>query len=227
MVRRLLNAVTMKPFAMIATALSLGAVVGCSGGAPLTSGATGGNGSAGSGDAIACTTDCPAPPVCSGNPRGGAEVPSEHRAVATACDPSRRTPPLPEGGAPSCVTDADCANDAGSDFTTCRLGLCSYDRCLTDADCGTGVCSCANYGGPGAERPNLCIPANCHVDSDCGAGGYCSPSHGYCGSYIGYNCHGKKDSCVDAVKDCTRCGNSCSYDALVGAFVCAMVSCTG
>jgi hypothetical protein len=126
------------------------------------------------------------------------------------------------------MTDADCANDAGSFFTTCRNGVCSFDYCLTDADCGTGVCSCGSpTSGPSGYHPNFCVPANCHVDSDCGAGGYCSPSRGYCWSNLGYYCHQKKDSCVDATKDCKGCGNSCSYDAVVGAFVCAMVSCAG
>jgi hypothetical protein len=149
--------------------------------------------------------------------------------VAEVCAPSNRTPPLPEGGTPACATNADCASDAGSFFTTCLHGRCSFDQCLTDADCDAGVCSCANdyYGGNGAYHSNVCVPASCRLDSDCGAGGFCSPSPGYCGSVSGYHCHGNADSCVDETMDCAGCGNACTYSPEVAAFVCNMVGCGG
>jgi hypothetical protein len=175
---------------------------------------------------------CPPPalPVCSGDPRGGHEVPTEHRPVAVACAPSSRSPAAPDGGAPSCTTDADCANDAGSLFTTCLHGRCSFDHCLSDDDCGgNGVCSCANsyYGGNASYHANVCVPSGCHVDSDCGPNGFCSPSVGTCGYVTGYQCHGPADSCVDAAKDCVGCGNSCVYSPEAGGFGCGSSLCNG
>ena len=168
--------------------------------------------------------------VCSGDPHGGTEVPNTHRPTAIACSPSTRSPASPDGGTAICTTDADCASDAGSLFTTCLHGRCSFDRCLTDADCGTtDVCACASdyYGGNAAYHPNVCVPANCRVDGDCGPGGYCSASHGYCGSFQGFYCHTSADTCVDETKDCAGCGNACVYSPAVGAFTCATNICAG
>ena len=128
------------------------------------------------------------------------------------------------------MTNADCANDAGSLFTTCLQGRCSFDQCLTDGDCGNGdACVCASdyYGGNTAYHANVCVPANCHVDTDCGPGGYCSASHGYCGSFQGFYCHSKADTCVDETKDCVGCGNACVYSPMVGAFTCGTNICAG
>jgi hypothetical protein len=168
--------------------------------------------------------------ICSGDPRGGAEAPTTHRPTAVACSASARSPAPPDGGTPACTTTADCASDAGSLFTTCLHGRCSFDQCLTDADCGTSdVCACASdyYGGNVAYHPNVCVPGNCRVDGDCGPGGYCSASHGYCGSFQGFYCHSKADTCVDETKDCTGCGNACVYTPTVGAFTCATNICAG
>ena len=174
--------------------------------------------------------DGPEGVVCSGDPHGGTEVPSTHRPTAIACSPSTRSPAAPDGGTAICTANADCASDAGSPFTTCLQGRCSFDQCLTDADCGTtGVCACASdyYGGNAAYHPNVCVPANCRVDGDCGPGGYCSASHGYCGSFQGFYCHTSADTCVDETKDCTGCGNACVYSPTVGAFTCGTNICAG
>lgn len=163
------------------------------------------------------------------------EIPSEHRAVASACAPSTRSPAIPDAGLLSCTTDADCAQDGGAAtyFGTCLHGQCSFDHCLTDADCGaTEVCVCANdyYGGNTAYHANVCVPANCRVDSDCGSGGYCSPSRGGCGGYLGYYCHTAKDRCVNATTDCAACNTgapACTYEPTAGMFVCGSIGCAG
>jgi hypothetical protein len=114
----------------------------------------------------------------------------------------------------------------------CLQGRCLYDACLTDSDCPSGqACSCASdyYGGNGSVKLNICVPANCHVDSDCGADGYCSPSPGGCGTYQGFYCHTKKDTCVDPTKDCAGCtsSNACTYSPAAGYFVCGSSVCNG
>jgi hypothetical protein len=164
------------------------------------------------------------PQACPGGPRRGDEVPTVHRAVAEACAPSNASPPVPDGGTPSCKTDFDCGPYPQSPFIVCLRGRCSFDQCLTDADCGgTSVCSCANdYTGGGG---NQCLPSTCRVDADCGAGGFCSPSPGRCGWIDGYHCHGKADSCVDETKNCTSCGSACIYAPESGAFVCGVPNC--
>jgi len=171
---------------------------------------------------------------CGGTAMSG-EVPPDHRAVASACAPSTRSPAIPDSGLASCATDADCAADGGlaALFATCLHRQCSFDHCLTDADCGaTGVCVCANdyYGGNGLYHANVCVPGNCRVDADCGPGGACSPSRAYCGSYTGYYCHTPNDSCVDATKDCASCGlpgAACIYTPTTAAFVCGSAICAG
>jgi hypothetical protein len=130
------------------------------------------------------------------------------------------------------VTNADCANDAGSQFTICLRGRCAFDQCLTDADCASGdVCACTIAGaylGIGAYYGNVCVTANCHVDADCGPSGYCSASHGgHCGAFTGFYCHTAADSCVDETKDCVGCGDICVYYPTVGAFTCGMELCGG
>jgi hypothetical protein len=192
-------------------------------GGPPTGGTTGSGGVAGSG-----TGGAAGAPTCTA-PRSG-EVPSEHRATAPACKPSNQ-PPVPDGGVPSCSTDADCTASASSLYRTCVHGTCAFDQCLTDTDCGsTAVCACSSdyYGGNSAYHPNLCVPANCRLDSDCGAGGYCSPSRGYCGTFQGFYCHTAVDSCVDPTVDCQSCGfNACTYSPAVGAFTCGSSVCAG
>jgi hypothetical protein len=140
-------------------------------------------------------------------------------------------PPLPDGGATSCASNADCGGDAGSQFPSCLSGQCSFDACLTDSDCPSHhVCACSSdyYGGNGEYHANVCVPSNCQVDSDCGAGGYCSPSvGGYCGAFDGYYCHVNGDTCVNAADDCGKCGDACVYAPTVGHFVCGGNECTG
>jgi hypothetical protein len=185
------------------------------------SGTGGVNGPGGAGGALV---------VCT--PPSSGEVPSEHRATASACAASA-PPPLPDGGIPtSCTTDTDCTTGDRTDFyRTCFKGQCSYDGCLTDADCGsTGVCACSSdyYGGNLGYHPNFCVPANCRIDSDCGAGGYCSPSRGTCGTFQGFYCHTPADSCIDATKDCATCGqNDCLYSPATASFSCGASVCLG
>jgi hypothetical protein len=159
------------------------------------------------------------------------EVPTEHRATATACQPTAG-PPLPDAGLSACTADSDCAGDgAYTPFGHCLHGVCSFDQCLTDSDCTGGVCGCSTdyYGGNAAYHPNICVAANCRVDSECGAGGYCSPSRGRCGTFEGFYCHGPSDTCVNPQTDCTSCssGFSCVYAPTVGAFVCGGSVCNG
>ncbi len=196
------------------------------GGEPATGGSIGTGGSPGTGG-------------CPGAVQSAAKlgllttlrVPPEHRAVATACTPSTRSPAIPDAGLLSCTTDADCAVDGAANFfNTCLHGQCSFDQCLTDADCGaTEVCVCASdyYGGNAQYHANVCVPSNCRVDSDCGSGGYCSPSRGTCGSYQGFYCHTAGDSCVDPATDCAGCGsaNACVYGP--SGFVCGSTVCAG
>jgi hypothetical protein len=136
---------------------------------------------------------------------------------------------LDAGGA--CVTAADCTLDGSFYPVKCLQSMCTFDECLTDSDCPGQACSCASdyYGGNGLHA-NQCVPANCHVDSDCGPNGYCSPSVGYCGTYGGFYCHTKKDTCVDPTKDCADCttfGNACQYSPAAGGFTCGSAVCNG
>jgi len=157
------------------------------------------------------------------------EVPPEHRVAATACSPSQNQPPVPDGGVPSCSSDSDCTAGGATAFATCVRGTCSFDKCLTDSDCTDGVCGCSTdyYGGNTAYHPNVCVPANCHTDSDCGPGGFCSPSRGRCGSYLGFYCHGSADTCVDPAMDCAGGAFSCVYTPITGTFVCGGAVCNG
>jgi hypothetical protein len=197
---------------------------GGAGGSDAGAGAGGNVGTTGAGG-----NTCPGRPV-GAQPRA---VPTEHRATATACAPSRQ-PPLPDGGVSSCTTDTDCtpADGTFSFYTSCLHGTCSFDQCLTDADCANGgACGCSSdyYGGNIAYHPNICVPANCHVDADCGAGGFCSPSRGRCGTFTGFYCHTSADTCVDPTADCAGCSNTnaCVYAPTVGAFVCGLSVCNG
>ena len=200
------------------------------GGTVGTGGIVGSGGDLGTGGTIGPFGTGGGPAACL-RPTAG-EVPSEHRASATACAPTQNQPPRPDGGVASCTTSADCATDASYTFySNCLHGQCSFDACLTDTDCGpSSVCACSTdyYGGNAAYHPNVCVPANCHADSDCGAGGYCSPSRGYCGSFQGFYCHTPADTCIDATSDCQTCGeNACIYSPAIGAFTCGASICAG
>jgi hypothetical protein len=152
------------------------------------------------------------------------EVPTDHRAAATACSPTTIYAP-PDGGPPACATDADCAG--GTQFQHCLHGVCSVDNCLSDSDCTNAVCACFSGGPTGTVFRNVCVSGNCRTDADCGSDGYCSPSRGYCGAYQGYYCHGPSDTCINAKTDCGTCSASCLYAPTVGAFVCGAPTCAG
>jgi hypothetical protein len=179
--------------------LALLGVIACSGSVAST-----GNGDGGGGGGPAC-------------------APTQHRAAPKTCAVSS-APSLPDGGSPpSCATDTDCTT-AGSGYSYCRGGLCSFDACLSDADCANGgVCGCStDYSGGNAQyHPNICVPATCHVDSDCGAGGLCAASFGRCGTFDSYNCASSSAPACSSTE-------SCSYSAEVGGFTCgAPVVCNG
>jgi hypothetical protein len=155
--------------------------------------------------------------ACSGGGGGGgaACAPASHRATASACA-ATQIPALADAGPPSsCATDADCAT-AGSEYTHCLSGTCSFDECLSDADCANGgVCGCSTeyYGGNAAYHPNVCVSASCHVDSDCGSGGVCAPTLGTCGSLDSFHC---------GSASAPACGtdSACGYSDEVGRFTC-------
>jgi hypothetical protein len=164
--------------------------------------------------------------TCTGLP---GRIPTEHRATATACAPSTRAPPIPDGGLSACGTDADCTADGGFLFGHCLRGTCAFDTCLSDSDCTTGVCGCSTdfYGGNAAFVGNVCVPADCHTDSDCGSAGFCSPSRGRCGTYQGFFCHCGTDPCVNSTTDCASPSQSCVYSPEAEEFTCSAVICNG
>jgi hypothetical protein len=159
----------------------------------------------------------------------GGRVPDEHRATATACAPSTRAPPEPDGGLPACTSNADCVGVGNGLFPNCLRGTCQFDPCLSDSDCGDGVCGCADdfYGGNAQYHGNVCVQAGCHVDADCGTDGYCSPSHSRCGTYEGFFCHCGSDPCVNAASDCSSQSQSCTYSPTAGEFTCNVTVCNG
>jgi hypothetical protein len=165
--------------------------------------------------AVACSTDRPAG-VC---------------AVAMAAGASAPTP--------ACTKDSDCT--AGSNGRCLELGhvavcSCSYDMCTTDADCTQtgGPCACRpdaqSIVAPTSTASNTCLAGDCRVDADCGAGGYCSPSLGSCGNYLGvtgYYCHTSADACIDDA-DCTaHGGGDCRYNDTKKAWDCETSQCAG
>ncbi len=236
-----LGQVTFKT-AVLATAL-LGAS-GCS--SSSTPGAEPGGDAAVSGDAAGSQGDAggpnggndsgvqadATPTACDGGPFA---PPATHRATDVACSPTTLAAAgFPDGGAPSCNADADCADGgvAGRPLT-CLQGKCSADQCLVDSDCAAGsACGCADsYYGGNAIHVNSCFTSTCRVDSDCGSGGYCSPSFGaYCGGLTGYYCHKAADTCMNNA-DC-QCasaqGGACTYEPSVSHWQCGpFVVCAG
>lgn len=167
--------------------------------------------------------------------------PKQHRSKPVTCDSTRD--PTPPSGFPvdpsvsTCATDSDCTDGKNGRCTPMRgLASCTYDECFTDADCanrvatntdqrsGSAVCSCGmGYGN------NTCLePGNCLTDADCG-GGYCSPSFGTCGNYLGvttYYCHTSRDRCVDDA-DCGSMGAYCAYSPMEGLWSCSTSECAG
>jgi hypothetical protein len=110
--------------------------------------------------------------------------------------------------------------------------MCTYDECFNDGDCGEGlVCRCRE----GEWAPHICMRSgNCQVDSDCGDSGFCSPSFGNCGNYlgvIGWFCHTPQDQCLDD-EQCGREGGGgfdayCAYNPAAGRWMCADSHCAG
>ena len=181
------------------------------------------------------TGDMSSGDVVDTNPPG--RVPERHRATATQCDGERPyldpgVPPDGEGPPVSCRTHEEC-----TDGTNGRCGgnghdgwYCTYDQCTTDSECDGKVCECE--GGFRSDADVCLREGNCLVDADCGVGGYCSPSFGDCGSYMGvvaYFCHTAADECVDDV-DCgdeDSWGPYCAYNRVSGRWTCSESHCAG
>ena len=92
-----------------------------------------------------------------------------------------------------------------------------------------GPCECRPAGGT-TTAANVCKGGNCRTDEDCGAGGYCSPSFGSCGRYLGvvaYYCHTPKDKCVDDADCAGTAGADCRYNQVMGAWMCETTQCAG
>jgi hypothetical protein len=96
-----------------------------------------------------------------------------------------------------------------------------------------GPCECrvaTSSSAPGYSGTNVCKGGNCRTDKDCGAGGYCSPSFGSCGAYLGvvaYYCHTPKDKCVDDADCAAQGGGDCRYNPVMGAWMCETSACAG
>jgi hypothetical protein len=172
-------------------------------------------------------------------------VPVKHRAVAVACSTDRAAGTcdptgsnIPDAGL-ACRKDAECTAGANG---RCSLGgrvlacQCTYDTCATDADCAQmgGPCECRPAGqgivAPPPTTMNVCKAGNCRVDKDCGTAGYCSPSLGSCGNYLGvtgYYCHTAKDKCTDDTDCQAQGGGDCRYDSVTNAWACATSQCAG
>lgn len=158
--------------------------------------------------------------------------PEFHRPDPAECDNDRGPGMVSNtnGTMLECTEDADCTDGLnGRCVSEPRSGFpyCSYDQCLTDDDCDGGLCEC----GGGEIAPNVCQPGNCVTDADCGDTGYCSPTQGDCGAYVGtvgYYCHTCDDECVTDAD----CGGDpyttyCAYDPGVGHWRCSDAQCVG
>jgi hypothetical protein len=168
-------------------------------------------------------------------------VPVNHRAAATVCSPDRPAGVCAAATNPSappqsllCKEDADCGQGKnGRCLPMARVigCACSYDGCFGDGDCAQtgGPCECRPAGGT-TTAANVCKGGNCRTDEDCGAGGYCSPSFGSCGRYLGvvaYYCHTPKDKCVDDADCAGTAGADCRYNQVMGAWMCETTQCAG
>ncbi len=157
-------------------------------------------------------------------------VPENHRPQAIDCDMERPRPPVNVNGPADCNSHEDCTaglNGRCSDFG--RHHSCTYDACFSDSDCGSGVCGC---GVNARTDANSCMSGNCRVNADCGAGGYCSPSFGECGPFLGpvaYYCHTAQDECIDD-RDCPDANGRpgyCAYNELARRWQCENSLCAG
>jgi hypothetical protein len=172
------------------------------------------------------------------NPRT-LEEPENHRPVAVACPQERASmepatrgedePPLV-----GCEFDSDCTEGDNGRCTPVNRSSeyeCTYDTCFEDADCNGEICACRQAG---SIAVNFCMPGNCQTDADCGDDGYCSPSQGDCGSYlgtIGYFCRTLDDECLND-SDCTGDGNSggpgyCMFSQSADHWICGYSQCVG
>ena len=205
---------------------SLGGLGESAGSAAVSGNAGGSAGSAGS------------MPLAGAAGMGGAapRVPMNHRATANACDATRPSvePMLPEqpSEAIQCRSHADCTEGKnGRCMIVGHAWQCTYDACFTDLDCPSSgslpqVCQCE--GGLFTDN-NVCLSTGCQVDADCGDGGYCSPTLGSCGNYLGvvaYYCHTKDDECIDD-SDCSAQSGYCAYQPTVGHWQCSTTQCLG
>ncbi len=137
-------------------------------------------------------------------------------------------------GGEGCTKHEDC--DEGSNGRCQRQGnmpfpSCTYDQCFEDDDCDAGrVCRCRGH----ESAPHVCMRSgNCQVNAECGEGGFCSPSMGDCGDYvgiIGWFCHTAEDDCVDDV-DCGGDGggrgDDCAFNPAGGRWMCSDSHCDG
>lgn len=132
-----------------------------------------------------------------------------HRSEAGRCEQT----PLRDGDvsdalAPSCVTDADCAELPNG---RCYGGQPPFgasscvSSCETDEDCAADhVCFCGT-------TANLCVPSNCKSDADCGGNLLCAsyviPVNA-CSSTSAFACQLPSDDCT------TRCptGQQCKVN---------------
>jgi hypothetical protein len=163
-------------------------------------------------------------------------VPMQHRSQEKTCDHERPpgvasgpADPIPAGE--SCVSDSQCTHGENG---RCNPAInddqhCTYDDCFADKDCKAGPCVCGET--DWNADANVCLMGNCHTDADCGAHGYCSPSFGECGPYLGvvaYYCHTCDDDCVDDA-DCypDQRGDYCLYNPAVARWVCGEAQCEG
>lgn len=162
-------------------------------------------------------------------------VPEKHRPAEIVCDDQRGPGSSPEPGASdfsSCNEDADCQDGANGRCTgNSHDGWnCTYDRCFDDSGC-MGVCQCS---GGFRSDANVCVGGDCQVNADCGPGGYCSPSFGDCGEYLGvvaFYCHTPEDECIDDA-DCEgepQFGFNpyCAFDPGASHWRCSDSQCAG
>jgi hypothetical protein len=162
-------------------------------------------------------------------------VPERHRAEPVTCDHQRPpgTPPPDGGPSAQCTTDAECTDgENGRCSGNNHDGWsCTYDACFIDADCGaSSVCEC---GGGFRSDANVCLAGGCATDADCETG-FCSPTQGSCGAYlgtIGWYCHTCEDECVTD-GDCGPIGGDpfdpyCMFDPELGHWRCSESHCAG
>lgn len=163
-------------------------------------------------------------------PDAGRE-PELHRPMSIDCDRTRPSPEvIPDPNFMNeCTAHSDCTAGENGRCLQMRFGYtCTYDTCFSDSDCAN-VCEC---GGAFRSDANMCLPEGaCRIDADCGANGFCSPTRGDCGDFlgtVGYYCHTDRDECIDD-SDCEAMGFQwyCRFDRLGGRWSCSDSQCAG